>query len=1025
MADKPTYEELEQRVRELEEKSLVRKPVERDLKIFQTAVESSINAIVITDKEGKLIYANDTCVKLWGYNSKDELLGRSLPEFLEGDDVFKTINELRDKCVAVGEDIGKRKDGSLFFVLFTASMFIDEADGQSFMFGSFFDITEQKQAEEELAEEALRESEERYRLIVENMNDLIVKFDAEGRLTYVSPPYCKIFGKSEEELLGGKFMPLIHEDDRDRVAESLRNLFREPYTCQHDERSLTVDGWRWFSWSNRAFLDGKGRVKDIIAVGRDITKRRMAEEKLHETERYYLTLFDSAPVGIWHADINGNGRYGNKKLEEIMGLNSGNMTGNGWTSALHPDDREKVFKAWTDLVKHGIPYHSTYRFVHSDNRERWVIGDAQPVQGSDGEKLGYIGIATDITGRKMAEKELRESEEKYRRLIETLTEGIWGIDAEGTTTFVNPKMAEMLGYTVEEMMGEHLFSFMTDDWVKRAKNLLGRRRRGITDQHEFMFRKKSGESIYTLMNASPIFDNRGNFSGAVAGVNDITDRKRVERELEASEARFRGIFENTMNGVAVYQAVDEGEDFIFLDINKAGEMISKVARETVMGQSVVKLFPGIRDIGLLSVFQQVWKTGQSVYTPAINYRDDRISQWVENMVYKLPSGEIVAVYRDVSHSKETEDNLRTAELRYRTVADFTYDWEWWKNPDGSFNYVSPSCARFTGYNAEEFIADPGLMERIVLEEDRHVWTDHMSEEGADLQFQDIQFRIRKRDGTICVIEHACQSVKDEKGNFLGIRASNRDITGRRKAQEETRQLRKEVAHMDRVTLMGELAASLAHEINQPLTAIMSNAQAAQRFLNREEPDFVEVKEILADIISDDKRAGDVIRRLRALFKKTEVDRISIDINRMLEDTLAIIKSEAIIRNVSIQMESDDTLPPVIGDSVQLQQVILNLIINASEAMSDLNVHSRKVVIAAEKADQKSVRVSVRDIGPGIDADRFDRAFEPFFTTKPEGIGMGLSISKSIIEAHGGKMWAENHPDGGAVFYLTLPAYKET
>ncbi len=243
-------------------------------------------------------------------------------------------------------------------------------------------------------------------------------------------------------------------------------------------------------------------------------------------------------------------------------------------------------------------------------------------------------------------------------------------------------------------------------------------------------------------------------------------------------------------------------------------------------------------------------------------------------------------------------------------------------------------------------------------------------------------------------------------------------------EEEIRRNREELAHVTRVATLGELAASLAHEINQPLTAILSNAQAAQRFLNRDKPDLEVVRDILDDIILDDKRTADVIRKLRALFRKAEIEKTSFDVTSLLDDTLVIFKSEAIIRNVSIKMESDKTLPPVIGDQVQLQQVILNLIMNASEAMADLEVDSRKVIITLEREDEKSVKIAIRDFGIGIDENKIDRIFEPFYTTKREGIGLGLSISKSIIEAHGGQFWAQNNPDEGTTFYFTLPVHEE-
>ncbi len=278
MADKPTHEELEQKVKEPEKKALGRRKLERDLRIYKTAVESSINAIGITDLEGKLIYANDSCVKMWGYNSKVEILGRFLPEFWEGDGVFKTIKELREKGLAYGEDVGKRKDGSLFFVQFMANMFKDEAGNPSFMFGSFFDITERKQIEE-----ALSESENRYRAVVESQTEMICRFFPDGTLTFVNEAYCRYFDKGREELIGHKFMPIIPESNRDKVFENIASLNPNTPVITHEHRVFAPNGKIcWHKWTNRAIFDDKSNLVEYQAVGWDITNRIRVEESLQK-----------------------------------------------------------------------------------------------------------------------------------------------------------------------------------------------------------------------------------------------------------------------------------------------------------------------------------------------------------------------------------------------------------------------------------------------------------------------------------------------------------------------------------------------------------------------------------------------------------------------------------------------------------------------------------------------------------------------------------------------------------------------
>jgi C4-dicarboxylate-specific signal transduction histidine kinase len=255
-----------------------------------------------------------------------------------------------------------------------------------------------------------------------------------------------------------------------------------------------------------------------------------------------------------------------------------------------------------------------------------------------------------------------------------------------------------------------------------------------------------------------------------------------------------------------------------------------------------------------------------------------------------------------------------------------------------------------------------------------------------------------------------------------------DISGRKSAEREARESRDEISHLNRVASMGELAASLAHELNQPLSGILSNAQAARRFLAADPPDSVEVAGALQDIQEDGIRAGNVIRSMRGMLKKGRAEMAEIDLNRVVVETSDLLGPDAHLRNFAIALDTVPEPVPVRGDPVQLQQVILNLAMNAMEAMSTMpampgSSSDRRIVIRTRKSEQWA-ELFVVDSGPGIPRQSMDRLFEPFFTTKAEGLGMGLSISRSIVEAHGGQLSAENLPEGGAVFRVALALRRE-
>lgn len=232
--------------------------------------------------------------------------------------------------------------------------------------------------------------------------------------------------------------------------------------------------------------------------------------------------------------------------------------------------------------------------------------------------------------------------------------------------------------------------------------------------------------------------------------------------------------------------------------------------------------------------------------------------------------------------------------------------------------------------------------------------------------------------------------------------------------------RQELAHLTRVSILGELAGSLAHELNQPLTAILSNAYAAQRFLAADPVDLAEVREILNDIVQDNCRASEVIRRIRAFVKKGDLELAPLDLAATLRDVVLLVHSDAIVRGIRVTLDIDEDLPAVRGDKVQLQQVMLNLLLNAFDAMNGCPANDRVVAVVVKRYRSGILRVAVRDRGHGLTVDKLDKIFKPFVTSKPQGLGLGLSISRSIIDMHGGRLWAENNTDRGTTFYVTLP-----
>ncbi len=282
----------------------------------------------------------------------------------------------------------------------------------------------------------------------------------------------------------------------------------------------------------------------------------------------------------------------------------------------------------------------------------------------------------------------------------------------------------------------------------------------------------------------------------------------------------------------------------------------------------------------------------------------------------------------------------------------------------------------------------------------------------------------RRDGTQVVVASRWALQLDEQGKPIAILETNNDVTERKRAEEALHKAQGELAHVTRVGTLGEMTASIAHEINQPLAAVVNNASACLRWLAGPAPNLEEARQSAALIIADGRRAGEIISRIRALVKKAPPRKDWVNINETILEVIALVRSDAQKNRVSLQTQLSSDVPLILGDRIQLQQVILNLIINAIEAMSGVGEGSRELQVGTEKDELQGVRVAVRDSGPGLDPDSLDHLFTAFYTTKPQGMGMGLAISRSIIEAHGGRLWATANEDRGAMFQFTLPADAE-
>jgi PAS domain S-box-containing protein len=380
----------------------------------------------------------------------------------------------------------------------------------------------------------------------------------------------------------------------------------------------------------------------------------------------------------------------------------------------------------------------------------------------------------------------------------------------------------------------------------------------------------------------------------------------------------------------------------------------------------------------------------------------------------------LGVVFDITERKRAEEALEKERSFLRQVIDTDPTFIFAKDREGRFTLANKAVADAYGTTVDNLIGKTDA--DFNPNRDEVEFFRQMDREVIDtLQERFIpEERITNGHGRIRWLQTVKRPIVESDGSARQVLGASTDITQRKQTEIELREQRAELAHVARISTMGELSASLAHELNQPLTAILSNAQAALRFLSSKPADIEEVREILQDIVKDNSRASEVIRRMRSLVKKEAIEFAPVDMPSLVRDVAALVHSDVILLNVKLAVETTEGLPAVHGDKVQLQQVVLNLLLNAFDAMKECPPTARQVKLSVERNDAGLIQTAVSDRGPGLSHDKLDKIFQPFYTTKGEGLGMGLSICRSIIEAHGGRLWAENNPDRGATFYFTLP-----
>ncbi|HEY6832942.1 MAG TPA: PAS domain S-box protein [Pseudolabrys sp.] len=747
-----------------------------------------------------------------------------------------------------------------------------------------------------------------------------------------------------------------------------------------------------------------------------------AQEAVSSRERELRLLVETIPALVWRAGPDGNIDYVNKRVLDYLGAQLGDVAGWRWVEKAHPDDVAFKITNWLKSLESGNPHDVVCRFRGADGRYRWFNVRGEPLRASDGTVLSWYGVLIDIDDRRKAEEALRESEFKLRQILETVPSLLWSTGPDGEPTYVNQRISDYTGTRQEEFRHRGWEAFLhPDDLPETSQAFYRAVQTGTSHEAVHRVRRADGEYRWHHTRAEPLRDQEGRIIQWYGLSVDIDERKKAEERLRRSEAYLAQAQRLGHSGVAAYN-----ETTVFYGSEEIYRIWGFDPAHGVPSREAVfqRIHAGDRDRHRAAVQRALdEKRGYS-----IAYRivlPDGTVKHLESIGQPVFSAsgelvEVVATQIDVTERKRAEEALRESEAKLRDYAETASDWFWEIGPDYKFTLLTENAF---GVPVAQRLGTPCWDHALDRESEPEKWGHIWATLDSRKPFRDFVYRAMGGNGSPMYVKASGKPVFDSNGEFRGYRGTGIDVTATMRAREEHERLLRlesDLAHMNRLSVMGELTASLAHEITQPIAAARNNARAAMRFLDRGPPDLSEVREALECIVADADRAGDIIDRVRDHIKKAPPRTFRFDLNKAIEEVIGLARSPITANGVSVRTRLAEALLPVEGDRVQLQQVVLNLILNAVEAMSTVVAEPRELLISTEQTRTGGVLVSVRDSGPGIDPDQLDRVFEAFYTTKSSGVGMGLSICRSIIDAHGGRLWAEANEPHGAIFQFTLP-----
>ena len=773
------------------------------------------------------------------------------------------------------------------------------------------------------------------------------------------------------------------------------------------------------------------------------------------TEDRYRRAAAAGGVGVWDWNLATGDIFVDSLLKELLGYQDQEIPNRAedWGRLVHPDDAARVSERAQAHINDETPaYEVEHRMLHRDGSVRWLLARGLVVRGPDGTAVSMAGTYTDITERRRGEEALRQAEEMNRRIVESTGDCVKILGLDGDLLYINPEGLRALELPdAGSLLNRPLPGFFDGDARRAAEDAVGVARGGGRGRFQYLMRTATGVPTWWDAVVTPITDMSGTVVQLLMVSRDVTERRREE----ALRARQHQVLELIATGAPLPAVLDsivhlveseaEGMACTVLLLDEDGATVQHGAAPSMpdgylqalrglsigpkagscgtamyRGEPVIvvdvltdPLWEDYTDLAAQFGFRACWST--PIFSPERKVLGSLAMYYAQPRAPRDAERRLIDVAADIARiaieQRRAYQALEHSEARTRAILRAIPDWMFLTTFDGVFLdfhaqdtsklYAPP--AAFIGRAIREVLPAPVA----------HALAGAFTRAIASNEPEKIEYTLDTGagEGFFEAVVVTCDGDK--------ILSMVRDITDRKRAQLEADSHRQELAHLGRVATLVELSGTMAHELSQPLTAVLSNAQAARRLLDREPPDVDQIRDAIDDIIRNDKRAGAVIEHLRSLLRKGDSTRQPVDLNDVVRETLDLAVGELLSRRVPVTWALADAIPFVQADRVQLQQVVLNLVMNACDAMDGTPAAGRRLVLTTANGNG-FVRLAVTDRGRGIPDGQLERVFEPFVTFRDQGLGLGLAISRSIVTDHGGSIRAENNPDGGATFHCALP-----